>query len=151
MVSGFLFIFYFFGLFRPQPQHMEVPRQGSNQSSSHWPMSQQCQIRATSATYTAVLLQWQILNPLSEARDWTCVLMDANQIHFHWATMETPSFWFLTPSWDYIVPYDKFKRKIVCPCCQGQHRVLLKGSCEKVSFPTICLSLPTLYIIIVTC
>ena len=34
---------------------------------------------------------WQcwILNPLSEARDWTCVLMDASQICFHWATMGT--------------------------------------------------------------
>ena len=30
--------------------------------------------------------QCQILNPLSKARDWTHVLMDASQIHFHWAT-----------------------------------------------------------------
>ena len=28
----------------------------------------------------------QILNPLSEARDWTCILMDTSQICFHWAT-----------------------------------------------------------------
>ena len=27
--------------------------------------------------------QHQILNPLNEARDWTCVLMDASQIRFH--------------------------------------------------------------------
>ena len=35
---------------------------------------------------------WQlgILNPLSEAGDRTCFLMDASQIHFHWATMGTP-------------------------------------------------------------
>ena len=31
-----------------------------------------------------------ILSPLSEARDWNCVLMDASQIRFCWATMETP-------------------------------------------------------------
>ena len=32
--------------------------------------------------------QRRILNPLSKARDQNCVLMDANQIHFHWATTE---------------------------------------------------------------
>ena len=31
-----------------------------------------------------------ILNPLSKARDQTCVLMDASQIHFCCATMGTP-------------------------------------------------------------
>ena len=36
----------------------------------------------------------QILNPLSEARDQTCILMDTNQIHFHCATMGTPFFSF---------------------------------------------------------
>ena len=39
-----------------------------------WPISQQC----------------QILNPLSEARDRTCILMDTSWICFHWATMGTP-------------------------------------------------------------
>ena len=35
---------------------------------------------------------WQlwILNPLSEARDRTCVLMDASRIRFHWAITENP-------------------------------------------------------------
>ena len=27
--------------------------------------------------------QYPILNPLSETRDQTCILMDASQIHFH--------------------------------------------------------------------
>ena len=30
--------------------------------------------------------QCQILNPLREARGQTCILIDASQIHFHWAT-----------------------------------------------------------------
>ena len=30
--------------------------------------------------------QHQILNPLSEARDQACVLMDASQVRFPWAT-----------------------------------------------------------------
>ena len=35
---------------------------------------------------------WQccIFNPLSKARDQTCVLMDISQIRFHWATTGTP-------------------------------------------------------------
>ena len=35
---------------------------------------------------------WQhsILNPLSKARNWICVLMDTSQIHFCWATTGTP-------------------------------------------------------------
>ena len=34
-------------------------------------------------------LQCWILNSLSKARDWTCVLMDTSQICFLWATMAT--------------------------------------------------------------
>ena len=34
--------------------------------------------------------QLQILNPLSETRDQTCILMDTGQIHFHWAMTGTP-------------------------------------------------------------
>ena len=35
---------------------------------------------------------WQrwILNPLSKARVWTCILVDTSQIHFCWAMMGTP-------------------------------------------------------------
>ena len=31
----------------------------------------------------------QILNPLNEARDWTYVLTDTSQVHYHWATTGT--------------------------------------------------------------
>ena len=34
--------------------------------------------------------QHRILNPLSKARDWTCVFMDPSQILFHWAMTRTP-------------------------------------------------------------
>ena len=34
--------------------------------------------------------QCQILNPLSEARNWTCLLMDSSQIHFCWDMTGTP-------------------------------------------------------------
>ena len=39
--------------------------------------------------------QHRILNPLSEARDQTLILMDTSQAHYHWATTGTPSRWFL--------------------------------------------------------
>ena len=38
------------------------------------------------------LQQCLILNPLSEARDRTCLLMDTSQIHLHCATAETPPY-----------------------------------------------------------
>ena len=55
-----------------------------NWSCSHWPTPEppQCQMPATSVTYTTASWQWRILNPLIEARDQTCVLMDTGQIHF---------------------------------------------------------------------
>ena len=34
--------------------------------------------------------QYQILSPLSEARDQTCVFMDTSRVHYHCATMGTP-------------------------------------------------------------
>ena len=37
--------------------------------------------------------QLQILNPLSEARIWTCILMDTSQIHFHYTTVGTLYFY----------------------------------------------------------
>ena len=46
--------------------------------------------------------QRQILNLLSEARDWTCVLMDTSQIQFHWATMGTPRDSILNHWWQHL-------------------------------------------------
>ena len=36
------------------------------------------------------LQKWQILNPLSVARDWTHILMDPSQVHDHKTTMGIP-------------------------------------------------------------
>ena len=47
-------------------------------------------IRAVSAGLHHSSQQRWILNPLSEARDWTCIPRYASQIHFCWATMGTP-------------------------------------------------------------
>ena len=51
------------------------------------------------------LWQCQILNTLSEARDWTCILMDAGQIRFCWATMGIPDwlfFFWCSNSWNQL-------------------------------------------------
>ena len=39
--------------------------------------------------------QRQIFNPLSKARDQTCVLVDTSWVRFHWAAMGTPRITFL--------------------------------------------------------
>ena len=53
-------------------------------------------IRAVAASLHRSSQQFGNLNPLSQARDRTCVLMDASEIWFCWATMGTPYFNFFT-------------------------------------------------------
>ena len=47
-----------------------------------------------------------ILNPLSKARDQTCVLVDASQIRFHWAMLGMPCFYWeanLCQAWFHVL------------------------------------------------
>ena len=91
--------FLVFGFLGLHPQHMEVPRLG---------VKLDLQLLAyTTATATAACdlnhicdlhhSSWQcwIPNPLSEARDQICILMDTGQICFHCTTMGTPNFPYL--------------------------------------------------------
>ena len=84
-----LFSFFFLG---PHLQHVEVPRLG---------VQSELQLLAYTTTTATLDLSrgcdlyhgsWQrwILNPLSETRDWTCVLMDTSQDLYHWAMTRTP-------------------------------------------------------------
>ena len=86
----------------PHPWHMEVPRLGvelelllpAYTTATAMPnLSHICELHHSSR-------QWQILNPLSKARNWTCDLLNAGQICFHWATMWTP---FPKNSWSTIL------------------------------------------------
>ena len=90
-LPSFLFLSFFLSL--AHVLHMEVPR-----LRVKWEL--ELQVSAI-ATATPDLLscvcdlhhnwqQRQILNPLSEARDWAHVLMDACRILYHWATKPTP-------------------------------------------------------------
>ena len=79
----FIYLFIFFILV-PDLQHMEVPRLGVESelqllayptATAMWDPSRIFDLHHSSR-------QCRILNPLSEARDQTCILMDAGQIHF---------------------------------------------------------------------
>ena len=92
-LPSFLFSFFFFLLFSflsfpffflfflwPHFQHMEITRLGIKSQ----PLAPGLHHNTR---------QCWILNPLSRARDPTCILMDTYRAHFHRAAMETP--WFL--------------------------------------------------------
>ena len=73
-------------------RHMEVPRLGvelelylpADATATATPDPNRiCNLYCSSR-------QHQILNPLSEARDRTCILMDTSQIRFCWTMMGTP-------------------------------------------------------------
>ena len=90
----FLFLAFFFGLFRAAPAAYgggSQPRglMGAvaaglyTTATAAWDPSHVGDLHHSSQ-------QHQALNPLSKARDQTCILIDASQIHFHWATTGTP-------------------------------------------------------------
>ena len=92
---GFCFFFKFFCLFDflgPHPQHKEVPRLGikwelqlpASATVTVTPdLSHVCNLHHSS---------WQILKPLSEARDQTGNLMVPSWIYFHCTTTGTPDY-----------------------------------------------------------
>ena len=92
-LSCFFFLFYFLFFFLgPHLQHIEVPRLGVESelqlladatATATWEMSHVCDQHHNSRLC-------RILNTLSEARDWTLILMDPCRVCFCWATMGTP-------------------------------------------------------------
>ena len=98
-----LFSFAFLGL---HPAHMELPRLGVK-SELHLPAY-------TTATATSdpscgcdlhhSSWQCRILNPLSEARDWTCILMVTSWVCYHWTTNGNSNLGFLAKlsSWHLV-------------------------------------------------
>ena len=85
----FCFCFVFLGL---HPRHVEVP---SLEVKLELQLPAYITTMATpdpSCICDLCPSSWQcwILNPLSEARDRTCIFMDTSRIHFCWATKGTP-------------------------------------------------------------
>ena len=87
-----LFFDFFFFLKGRTHGIWRFPGQRSNRSYSFRPIPQpqQCQIWARLCDLYRSSWQRWILNPLSEARDQTCILIDTCQICFHCTTMGTP-------------------------------------------------------------
>ena len=86
-----LFVFCFFKVV----QYMDVPRLRVESelhllayTTATWDPSQVSELYHSSQ-------QHQFLNPLSEARDRTCILMATSWVCYCWATMGTPTLWFL--------------------------------------------------------
>ena len=87
-----VFLVFFLG---PPPWHMEFPRLGME--SELWlpayPTAAAMQVPSRICNLYHSSRQCQILNPLSEARDWTGLLRDRHYVRFltHWATTGTHS------------------------------------------------------------
>ena len=76
----FLSLFLFFFSFQGHTRSIwRFPEEGLNQSTGllHSNQGSELLLRPTPSSW-----QCQILNPLSKARDQTCILMDTSQIHF---------------------------------------------------------------------
>ena len=84
MFPCFFFFFFFFG---PHVQHMEVPKLGVELELLLLPPAYTTATAVPDPSLVCDLhhssRQHQILNPVSEARDQTRVLMDPRRVHYH--------------------------------------------------------------------
>ena len=89
IVNILLCFIYIFGY---ASSRWKFPGQGSNWSCSSWPTPKPQQHQIWTVCYLHhSSWQYQIPNSPREARDWTCVLMDASQVCFRWAMTGTPA------------------------------------------------------------
>ena len=82
--SSSFFFFWSFVLLGPHPWQMEVPRLGAESE-----LQLQTYAIATATgnpSHICNSQQHRILNPLSEARGQTCILMDTSRVHVHRVT-----------------------------------------------------------------
>ena len=86
LIVLFYFLFYFilFCFLGPHLQHTEVPRLGVESELQRLVCSTATATQDLSHVFDLHHSSWQpqILNPLSEARDQTCILMAPSQIFF---------------------------------------------------------------------
>ena len=85
-------LLFFFNLFLfflgPYPRHMEVRRLGVESEPQLWAYTTATATQDPSCIFSLYHSSQQCqLNPLSKARDRTCVLMDTSQVHYCWAMM----------------------------------------------------------------
>ena len=96
-----VFCFLFFCVLGLHLRRMEVPRLGVESElqlpayttvTAMWDWICACNLHCSSR-------QHRILNPLSEAKDWTHGPMDPSLVGYHWATMGTPQSSSFVLSW----------------------------------------------------
>ena len=82
-----LFVCLFFAFLRPNPWHMEVSRLGgkSELQLPAYTMAKAMQDPSRVCNLHHSSRQPQIPDPLSEARDQTCIVLNTSWIHFHFA------------------------------------------------------------------
>ena len=104
----FCFGVFFLG---PYPRYMEIPRLRGQIIQ----LPAYATVTLTRDPSHACSQQCQILNPLSETRDRTCILTDTSQIHFRCTTTGTPK-------------GKKFFRCVVIPKISKVHSILIQKS-----------------------
>ena len=82
LIYGLLFPFFFFFFLEPFSWHLEVPRLGVKSELQLPDYARATAMLDPSYIFELHCSLWQcwILNPLSEARDWTHIFMDINQV-----------------------------------------------------------------------
>ena len=90
----------------PHVRHIEGPRLGVQSELQLLAYTTATATPAPSHVYNLHGSSWQcrILNPQSEARDRTCILMDAIQVHYHAATVGTPVYFNIPAAWSPLHP-----------------------------------------------
>ena len=88
-ITTWLFFFFLIAFQGHTHGTWKFPGQGSNQSCSCRRATATPDLSCICDLHHSSRQRW-ILNPLIEARDWTCVLMDTSWVPYHWATMGTP-------------------------------------------------------------
>ena len=93
-ISFFLFINFFL-----HPCYLEVPSLGVKLELQLPANTIATEAQDPSCICDLHYSSWQrqIPDPLRKARDWTHILMDTSQIHFHCATIGNPLYFFLYP------------------------------------------------------
>ena len=92
--------------FRAAPRHMETQARSWIRATAAGLLHGHSNLGSepTSVTYTTAHSNNGILNPVSEARDQTCILMDTSRICFHCSTMGTP--WTISlKDWAYLTKW----------------------------------------------
>ena len=93
--------FFSFVFLGPYLWHVKVPRLGVQSELQLLAYTTATSTQDTSHVCNLDHSLWQrwILNPLSEARYWTCRLMDTGSVHYCWAMTGTPPIVILSILW----------------------------------------------------